>query len=185
MSELSKVVGQWIVNNLGWTVVIILVVLSCLFRLTKREIDPLGWIIGKIGKALTKDVRKDVADLKKETNGTISDLRSDLDGFEEQSKRNCDFLKVRMDQMEKSNDMQTIRQIKVHVLNFANSCLNKQRHTKQDFDNIIRENEEYEKLVKKYDLTNDVYEEDFGFIMKIYHKCQENSSFLKESDVEI
>lgn len=183
MSELSKAVGQWIINNLGWTAIIILVIVSCLFKIAKREVDPLGWIIEHIGKALTKDVRKDVADLRKETNEKISDLRTDLDDFEEKSKKGCDFLKARMDQMEESNDMQTVRQIKAHVLNFANSCLNKQRHTKQDFDNIIRENEEYERLVSKYNLKNDVYEEDFSFIMKTYHKCLENGSFLKESDV--
>lgn len=185
MSELTKAVGQWIVGNLGWTAIIVLVILSCLFKVAKKEIDPLGWVLGCIGKALTRDVRKDVADLKEDTNAQIAELRCDLDDFEEQSNENCDFMKQRLDQMEESNDMQTVRQIKAHVLNFANSCMSKHKHTKQDFDNIIHENEEYERLIKKYNLKNDVYEEDFGFIMKIYHKCQENGSFLKESDVDI
>ena len=166
MSELSKAVGLWIVNNLGWAIILFLVVLSALFKITKREIDPLGLVLTAIGNAMTKGVRKDLADFKQDTDTKILELRQDFD------------------KMEQSNDMQTIRQIKAHVLNFANSCLNRTRHTKQDFDNIIRENEEYERLVAKYGLSNDVYAEDFSFIMKIYHKCQDNGSFLKESDVE-
>lgn len=218
MSEISKAVGQWIVANVGWTVVIGLFILSCIFKITKIEIDPLGWVVGWIGKMLTKDVRKDVADLKSDTNDRfkevkidrakkieelktdynkqIADLKDDLDSFEKRTNKsidemktgtttNCELLKVRLDKMERSNDMQTARQIKAHVFDFANSCLNKVKHTKKDFENIIRENEEYEKLVERYKLVNDVYTEDFNFIMKVYHKCQDENSFLSESDVDV
>ena len=216
MGEISKAVGQWMVGNLGWTIIIILFILSCLFKIAKKEIDPLGWVIGWIGKAFTKDVRADVATFKRETqekfdeikvdraakiadlksdyNKQISDLRSDLDDFETRTNQsigamqagthnNCEMLKSRMDLMEKSNDMQTVRQIKAHVLDFANSCMNHRKHTKQDFENIIAENQEYEELVHKYHLINDVYTEDYNFIMKVYHHCQEEGSFLKESDL--
>lgn len=213
MSEIAKTVGQWIVGNVGWTVIIFLFILSSIFKIAKKEIDPLGWVIGWFGKAFTKDVRKDVADLKDETqrkfdeikidraasiqelktdyNEKISELRSDLDAFETKTNDsitemkqgtsvNCEILKNRLDMMEKSNDMQTVRQIKAHVLDFANSCLNHRKHTKKDFDNIIKENEDYEEFVRKYNLTNDVYKEDFSYIMKIYHKCQDEDSFLKD-----
>lgn len=212
MSEISKAVGQWMLDNIGWTAIIILFLLSCFFKVVKKEIDPLGWVIGLFGKALTKDVRKDVADLKVNTeakieelkedyNDKIQSLKGDIDSFESLTNKNVDgisesisgmttannknyrLLKERMDKMEKSNDMQTIRQIKVHVLDFANSCMNHRRHTKQDFDSIIKENEEYEKLVKKYKIRNDVYKEDFEFIMKVFHKCQDEGSFLKGEDI--
>lgn len=215
MGEVSKAVGQWIVANVGWSVVIFLFILSGLFKIVKIEINPIGWLIGTIGKALTKDVRDDILKLKESTElkfeniqkdrsdkinelksdyeEKISDLREDLDNFEttakekmiqlrEESSMNCENVTSRLDQMQKSNDMQTVRQIKGHVLDFANSCLNGVKHTKQDFENIIKENEEYEELVSKYTLRNDVYAEDFKYIMKIYHECQEKHSFLKSSD---
>lgn len=215
MGEISKAVGQWIVSNVGWTVVIFLFILTGLFKITKIELDPVGAIIGWIGKSLTKDVRKDVAELKRDTElkfaevktdreakieelksdyeKKISDLRVDLDSFEERTNANigeiktgttynCEVLKTRLMEMEKSNDMQTVRQIKAHVLDFANSCLNKRKHTKKDFDNIIKENEEYEALVAKYNLKNDVYAEDYSYIMKVYHKCQDENSFLRDED---
>lgn len=215
MAEIGKAIGQWILSNVGWSIIIFLFILSCLFKITKKEIDPLGWVIGWFGNMLTKDVRKDVADLKKETgeqfaqvksdradkieelksdyNNQIADLRTDLDAFEEKTDQaitnvqkgtatNCRVLKKELDAMKKSNDMQTVRQIKAHVLDFANSCMNHRKHTKRDFDNIIEENALYESLVKKYRLKNNVYEEDYAFIMKTYHYCQDNNCFLKEPE---
>lgn len=213
MNEILKTVWQWILDNFGWTVVIILLLLSGIFKITKVEINPIGAIIGWIGKNFTKDVRKDVADLKKENgekfeeikkdrqksiddlkkdyNTQIGKLKTDLDSFEKTTNKNidemkkgtaenCKLLKKRMDGMEKSNDLQTVRQIRAHVLDFANSCMNKRRHTKNEFETIIKENTDYETLVKKYKLKNDVYKEDYEFIMNCYHDCQKNNSFLGE-----
>lgn len=197
MSELGKTVGQLLVNNLSVTIIVILWLLGGLFKITKKEINPLGWLSSIVGKAITKDVRKDVSDLKKDYNEKISAFRNDLDDFEKRTSNdildikqgtanNCAMLKNRLDEMEasqqKSNDMQTVQTIRSHILDFANSCFNKKRHTKQEFENIIDENTRYEELVKKYGIKNNVYKEDYDFILKIYHKCQEEGSFLKEGD---
>lgn len=213
MGEISKAVGQWIVANVGWSVIIFLFVLSGLFKIVKIEVNPIGWILGKLGNSLTKDVRNDISLFKEDTDKKfkdikdqrdeameeydkkITDLRNDLDEFELRAKNgiiqnrddcnlNYDKLSSRIDEMQKSNDMQTVRQIKQHVFEFANSCMNKVKHTKKDFDNIISENQDYESYVEKYGLVNDVYTEDYEFIMKIYHICQENNSFLKDNDFE-
>lgn len=185
MSEISKAVGQWIVENVGWTVVIALFLLSCFFKLVKIEIDPLGAIISWIGKALTKDVRKDVSDLKQDvsdlktdTETKINTLKDDIDLFKKESTK-------RMDAMEKSNDMQTVRQIRAHVLTFAGSCMRGNLHTQQDFDNIFDENKEYHELIAKYGIINDRYKEDYDFIVKTYHRCLEENGFLKENDARL
>lgn len=230
MSEVAKAVGQLMVNNLSMAAIIILFILSGLFRITKKELDPIGKITGWLGKKLTEDVKKDVAgvktdvenlktstegefkkikedrsskieELKKDYNDQITSLKSNIDAFEERTnssiddiakstKKNCQDLKKRLNELEKSNiksnDLQTIRQIREHILDFANSCMNKRKHTKSEFEAIIEENAQYEELVKKYRIKNDVYKEDYEFIMKIYHKCQDEGSFLneiKQSDV--
>lgn len=207
MSEISKAVGQWIVQNVGWSVIIFLFILSGLFKITKIEVNPIGWVIGWIGKNLTKDVRKDVADLKKSTNkefetikkdysDQITALKTDIDSFEQNTNisldemkkgtsKNCEQLKRRLGQLEKSNDIQSVRQIRAHILEFANSCMNGRKHTLKDFDNIFEEDKEYNKYVKKYKIKNARYTEDFAFIVKCYHKCQEENSFLQEPGEEI
>ena len=191
MSEISKAVGQWIVNNVGWTVIIFLFILSGLFKITKIELNPIGWVIGWIGKHFTKDVRKDVADLKKEYNTKIAALKTDIDSFEQRTNtslgemktgtnKNCELLKKRLTQVEKSNDLQSVRQIRAHILDFANSCMNGRKHSQKDYENIFEEDKEYKKYVKKYRIKNARYTEDFGFIMKCYHRCQEENSFLQD-----
>ena len=222
MGEISKAVGQWIVGNVGWTVIIILFLLSCFFKIAKKEIDPLGWVISLIGKPLTKDVRNDIAkvqkdinefkqdtkkqfdgiktdraasikSLKDDYNAQIENLKNDIDSFEKSTNislsemkkgtdNNCRTLKKRLDAMEKSNDLQSIRQIRAHVLDFANSCMNKRRHSQSDFDNIFDENEKYEALCKKHKIKNHKYKSDYEFIEKAYKKCQEDNSFLGESE---
>lgn len=194
MGEISKAVGQWILANVGWSIIILLFLLSCFFKIAKKEIDPLGWVIGIFGKALTRDVRKDIQTMKANSNQKIADLKSDLDSFEKKTNKsitaiqlgtnkNCTELQKRLSQIEKSNDLQTIRQIKAHVLDFANSCLNGRLHTKKDFENIMKENEEYERLCKKHKQKNNVYTEDYKYVVKVYNKSLEDNSFLKESDV--
>jgi hypothetical protein len=171
----------------------------------------IGWIGGKLTKDVRNDVanlkidttnefrkikqdRSDkVKELMEDYNSKITDLRTDLDAFEVRTNNsiceikngtntNCEIMKKELAAIKKSNDMQTIRQIRAHVLDFANSCLNKRKHTKKEFDNIIRENAQYEALVKKHRVKNAVYKEDFAFIMKVYDKCRENNSFLKDPE---
>ena len=193
VGDILKPAGEWIANHVPLALLICLLVLSLFFKIAKTEINPLGWLLGLIGNAITKDLKKAVVDLKTDTNASISELRTDLDAFEEQTKtsifdmkngteQNYETLKSRISDMELSNDMQTVRQIKAHVLDFANSCLNHRKHTKKDFDNIIKENEEYESLCEKHHLKNDVYKEDFAYIMKVYHNCQDKDNFLRDDD---
>jgi lysyl-tRNA synthetase class II len=152
-------------------------------------------LIGWIGKKLNQETNKRIDELKADSNQQIKDLRTDLDNFEKStnetmtsiqktSASNCKTVKREVEEIKKSNDMQTIRQIRAHVLDFANSCMNHRKHSKQDFENIIDENTLYETLVKKYRVKNKVYEEDYKFIMKIYHQCQDNNCFLRDPDVE-
>ena len=59
--------------------------------------------------------------------------------------------------------------------------MNNRKHTFQDFRNIIAENRTYSDLVEKYNLKNDVYKDDFNYIMEIYHNCKKNHSFLNDN----
>jgi hypothetical protein len=195
VAEITKTVGQWIVANVGWSILIFIAILSGFFKIAKIEIDPLGSLIGWIGKKLNQETNKRIDELKADSNQQIKDLRTDLDDFEKNtneamtsiqktSASNCRAVKHEVEEIKKSNDMQTIRQIRAHVLDFANSCMNHRKHSKQDFENIIDENTLYENLVEKYKIKNKVYEEDYKFIMKIYHYCQDNNSFLSDPDAE-
>lgn len=80
--------------------------------------------------------------------------------------------------LRKDLDEQRMSSIRSLVLDFSNSCLNKRRHTKEEFDHILEENKTYEKLVEKYDVENDVYTEAIDYIKRIYRRRMDKCDFL-------
>ena len=69
--------------------------------------------------------------------------------------------------------------IRYEVLDFANSCRNGRRHTRDEFQHIISLNDKYEELLARTNDKNGVFEEEYGYIVNLYHKCQVENDFLK------
>lgn len=143
---------RWAADHWGY----IAVALSLVVDISPIKWNPWKTIIGWIGKALTKDVRDELTDIKKD----LSDV-----------KKEQDRLAREMDE----NEMDTIRTI---VLDFANSCRQKRRHTKEEFDHIFALNDKYKKLLKKTGEENGRFEEAFAYIRELYHKCMVENDFL-------
>ncbi len=72
------------------------------------------------------------------------------------------------------------------ILSFANSCMNHEKHTKEEFDHIIEIHDDYEAYIKKNNIENGRVKADYAYIQKIYMRCCENNSFLsvKAEDYE-
>lgn len=143
--ETFGLVMEWLGGNWGW----LLAVFCIFFEITPIKINPITAFLRWIGKKLTGDIRKDIAD-----------LREDLD----------------------KQRMSSIRSL---VLDFSNSCLNGKKHTKEEFDHIIAENNTYEELVKQYNIKNEVYSEAYEYIKRIYRKRMDRRDFLKTPPPEV
>lgn len=68
--------------------------------------------------------------------------------------------------------------IRYEVLDFANSCRNGRRHTRDEFQHIIDMNDKYEKLLRETNDKNGVFVEEYRYIVELYHKCQIENDFL-------
>lgn len=84
----------------------------------------------------------------------------------------------RLDYLEKTIDENEIDRIRYEVLDFANSCRNNRRHTKDEFEHIIDLNDKYHKLLEKYELENGVFDAEYAYILRLYKKCQDENDFL-------
>ena len=73
------------------------------------------------------------------------------------------------------NEMDRIRW---EVLDFANSCRNGRKHTKNEFAHIIDLNKKYEALLEKTGEENGVFEADYAYVMEIYNHCLKENSFI-------
>lgn len=129
------------------------VIFSALIQITPVKWNPITSFIKWLGKIITAPVE----DTLDKLTTTVDDLQTEVN----------------------TNEKDRIRW---EVLDFANSCRNGQKHTKEEFRHIISLNDKYKCLLEKTNDKNGVFEADFAYIHKIYDKCQEKNSFLSEGD---
>ena len=68
--------------------------------------------------------------------------------------------------------------IRWEVLDFANSCRNGRRHTKDEFQHIITLNGKYKKLLAKTGDENGVFDAEYEYILDLYAERQRKNDFL-------
>lgn len=75
----------------------------------------------------------------------------------------------------KTNEKDRIRW---EVLDFANSCRNGRKHTKDEYQHIIALNDKYRELLTLTGDTNGVFEAEYEYIKKLYAERLEKNDFL-------
>ena len=132
--------------------IVVIIVLS-LLQFTKIPINPWTKIFRWIGNKLNEDLKKDIAE-----------VNTKLDKHIEESEKK-DLSDTRRD-----------------ILEFCNSCMNKRRHTQEQFTYIIKKCDTYEAYVEKHHIRNGEIQAAIAEIRRIYTKCLQENSFLKEGE---
>ena len=181
MGEVSKTVGEWIVANFGWSVILFLFLFSLFFEFSKIKLNPITALCKRIGNAFTAGVKQDIEELRKDTNKRFEEFEGKtskaLRDIKENASANCATMKDKLNEIEEKQDNQAASRIKAHVFNFAKECYRGEKHTKGDFENVINENKIYERLVEKHGWKNDVYTKDFAYIEREYQRCLDEHDF--------
>lgn len=194
MGDVLKPAGQWIAQNVPLFVLIVLFVLSLFFKIPKKEVHLWAWALSKLGDALLGGIRKDIKDLRQENSEKFDQLKDDTDTritqleesttarFDEivlTNNHNCQSMQGKLKEIEKKQDMQTADRIRTHVLNFAEDLRRGNSRTKEDFDLLLKSDEQYEQIMEKYEIKNNVYAHAIKFINKKYDEFTENDGFAK------
>ena len=192
MGEILKPAGQWIAQNVPLTILIVLLLFSIFFKIPKKEVHLLSWLLSKLGDALLGGIKKDIKDLRKENSEKFDQLKDDTDTritqledsttakFDEivlTNNHNCQTMQNKLKEIEKKQDMQTADRIRTHVLNFAEDLRRGNTRTLEDFDSLLREDEIYEEIIAKYDEKNNVYSHAIKFVNKKYDEFNETNGF--------
>ncbi len=82
----------------------------------------------------------------------------------------------------KESEMKSLQDTRRDILDFGNACMNGRKHTKEQFDFVIKQCDEYEKYIKTTDTKNGVIEAAINEIRRLYEKCIHENSFLKEGE---
>lgn len=193
-AEFGKAVADWIISNVGWTVVIVLAILSLFFKIPKKEVHLWTWLLSKLGDALLGGVRKDIKDLKDDNSSQFNQLKTDTDTriakleesttarFDEiilTNSHNCKTMQERLNEIEKKQDLQTADRIRTHVLNFAEDLRRGNTRTVEDFNVLLGEDQIYEGIMKRYEIKNNVYAHAIKYINKKYDEFNDTDGFAK------
>ena len=87
-------------------------------------------------------------------------------------------LNEKVDKLSVQMTAHEIDQLRRNILDFANSCRQGRRHTKEEFDHVIRCHSDYEKILKENDMENGQVNTDYKYIENIYYKCMKDNDFL-------
>ena len=77
-------------------------------------------------------------------------------------------LSTKIQEVSDRNDENEKDRIRWEILDFANSCRNGRKHSKEEFNHIIELRVKYEKLLEKTGDENGVFEEDYKYIQSLY-----------------
>ena len=84
----------------------------------------------------------------------------------------------KIDDLIKQVDENEKDRIRWEILDFANSCRNGRKHTRDEFQHIVALNDKYKKLLEKTNDKNGVFELEYDYIQKIYAERLAKNDFL-------
>ena len=147
----QKVV-DWLIHNIIQVVVLI----SVFIQITPIKINPWSRLFKWIGKLITAESDKKI--------NTLITTTGEME-------KKITTLQTNMNENEKDR-------IRWEILDFANSCRNGRKHTKDEFQHIITLNDKYKNLLALTGDKNGVFEMEYDFIKKLYAERQEKNDFL-------
>ena len=125
------------------------VILSIFIEVTPIKINPISMLLKFIGRNINAELKAEISAVK------------------------ADVQKI-----DNKVDNNEIDRIRWEILDFANSCRNKRRHTREEFLHIINLNEKYHKILDERGMTNGQINIEYEYIEGLYRKCLEENSFL-------
>ena len=127
----------------------IIAILGVFFEITPIKINPISSLLKYIGEKLNENVMNEVTSMKAE-----------------------------IKKIDDKVDQNEIDRIRWEILDFANSCRNGRKHTREEFLHIIDLNTKYHKIIDAKQIENGQIDIEFAFIKRLYNRCLEENSFL-------
>ena len=114
------------------------------------KINPVSWILKRIGNMLNADITKKVDVLQDEFHRHL-----------------------------KERDFDRINDIRKEIVDFSLSCQRDEHHTRDEFERIFSRVDEYHNLLVKYKMENGKINIEVGYIEKVYAMCLEEHRFFE------
>ena len=158
VTKLIELIGERSGDPSFWGIV--LLILSVGVEFTPIKLNPWSSILGWIGSRLNSRL-----------NEKLKEINTKVDG-----------LSTNLDKHIKESEKKEIQDTRRDILNFCNSCMNGQKHTKEQFEFVIKQCDNYETYIQKNKIKNGVVDAAIKEIRRLNQKCIEENSYLKEGE---
>lgn len=140
---------QQVVEWIGANLWTIIIIISIFIQITPIKISPWTALFKWIGKQVTGNTCSKIDGLIDKVGRIESDV--------------------------KTNEKDRIRW---EILDFANSCRNGRKHSRDEFQHIVALNDKYTNLLKETNDRNGVFEVEYNYIQELYAERLEKNDFL-------
>ena len=140
---------QQVVEWIGKNLWTIIIIVSIFIQITPIKINPWSALFKWIGKTIT------------------GNACSKIDGLID-----------KVEKIEKDVKTNEKDRIRWEILDFANSCRNNRKHTRDEFQHIVALNDKYKRLLSETNDTNGVFEVEYNYIQDLYAERLEKNDFL-------
>lgn len=137
----------------GNILIMLLVGVASLVEIAPIKINPISWLLSKLGNTLNRDLKKEI-----------------------------DAVNSKLDQHIKESQEETARKWRNDILNFCNAELNHHRHTKEQWDEVIPSCTAYEKFCTDKGIQNDKASKAIAELNRRYDRHMANEDFLTEDE---
>lgn len=161
-----------IVQWCGQHIIELLLCLGIFIEITPIKISPISFIM----KLLFKPIRTEMSDMKSELNNNINNLKTELKGDISEIKKEQQSQSNTIAELIKTSEKNEIDRIRWTIIEFARSIDNKQLHRRDEYLCIKDLNVRYHTLIKKYNLTNGMIDDEMEKINEHYTKNKGNES---------
>lgn len=162
-------------------------VIAYIIDKSEIKLNPLKFIgklmrrgLKELGNVLTEDVRSELNDFKKQYDSSVS---THINSYKTLSDK-IDSIATANASLELKLDNHVAESMRRDILDFQNACLNKRKHTKEEFTYIYRLCDKYERYIEDNDLDNSEAEEAIHYIRTVYRDCLESGAFIMKGEIK-
>ena len=131
----------------------VLLILMTIIQIFPCKLNPWDSLFKWLGGKLNQDLKKEVASIKKD-----------------------------LDKHIKESSAKDLRDSRLQILEFCNPCIRGEKHTKEQFDFIITQCDDYERYIESNQIKNGVISSAIKEIRRLYDRCIQKNDFLKEGN---
>lgn len=91
-------------------------------------------------------------------------------------------IKEQLNEIERDLQQHKVKSWRHEILTFANECMNRRRHTKEEFDNFFETHSDYEAYIKEKNIENGRVDMAHKYVSNVYIRRCEKNDFLVEKE---